>query len=233
MSTPPDRLEIEQTIAIAALASAIELHDVGTPGHNARVADLAVAIGHALQLDPLTLHVLGQSGLLHDLGKLGISDVILYKTKALSPTEQATMQQHPSLGLDVLDRIGSLDRVKQVIFSHHERLDGSGYPRHLVGNDIPLEARILAVADTYDAMISDRPYRASLGTAAALSLLAAERARTLDSDCVDALVAVVTKGSTRLLPSLAVLPFPPLERRHHLPSRRRQGGRRSVSIQNP
>ena len=92
MSTPPDRLEIEQTIAIAALASAIELHDVGTPGHNARVADLAVAIGHALQLDPLTLHVLGQSDSLRY--QLGISDVILSCSSGSPTPRQATHAAH-------------------------------------------------------------------------------------------------------------------------------------------
>jgi putative nucleotidyltransferase with HDIG domain len=207
MAFSPARLEIEQTIAIAALAAAIELHDVGTPGHNARVADLAVSIGRELKLDADALRVLAHAGLLHDLGKLGVSDTILYKSLPLTEIERMDIRRHPGLGLEVLDKIGGLEREKQIIFSHHERLDGSGYPRGLSAEDIPLETRILAVADTYDAMIADRPYRAGVGTPAALASILAERNRTLDARCVDALVAVVANNSILFLPSLASLPF--------------------------
>lgn len=225
MPFSPSRLEIEQTIAIAALAAAIELHDVGTPGHNARVADLAQAIGRELGLDMPTIRVLARAGLLHDLGKLGISDAILYKPDRLSSVEQMIMQRHPGLGLEVLDRIGGLEREKQVVFGHHERLDGSGYPRKLTAEFIPVEVRIVAVADTYDAMISDRPYRAGVGTPKAFEVIREEAGKALDSDCVQALISVVDKNTTLFLPSLPALPyFNPQG-----PERRQNGGNRRVT----
>jgi putative nucleotidyltransferase with HDIG domain len=238
MAVSPARLDIEQTIAIAALAAAIELHDVGTPGHNARVADLAVAIARELKLDKATVRVIGHAGLLHDLGKLGISDSILHKPLPLTAVETRVMERHPGLGLEVLDHIGGLEQVKQVVFSHHERLDGTGYPRHLGADQIPIEVRILAVADSYDAMISDRPYRAGIGTTSAFEIMREQRGRTLDADCVDALISVVDKNTTLFLPPLASLPFfnpDDGDRRTGLANRRWQGmpERRAADLSAP
>ena len=165
MSIPSYHLELETDVVVGALGAVIKLHDMMTYEHSERVASLAVAIGRELHLEPSALSVLAHASLLHDLGKLGISDTILLKPSSLTPPEWVIVRCHPGFGLEALDGIGSLEREKQVIFSHHERLDGSGYPRHLMADGISIEARIVAVADTYDALISDRPYRAGVDTA--------------------------------------------------------------------
>jgi HD-GYP domain-containing protein (c-di-GMP phosphodiesterase class II) len=187
------------------------------------VADLAVAIGEELQVDEETLSVLAHAGLLHDLGKLGISDRILHKPGALNAEEWAIMRQHPSLGLEVLERIGGLEGVKEVVWSHHERLDGSGYPRHLTEAAIPIAVRIIALADTYDSITSDRPYRTGVGTEAALAIIHTECEHTLDAECVAVLERVVKQDDNLYLPALAALPFFTDERRVGVTNRRWQG----------
>ncbi|MFN2465929.1 MAG: HD-GYP domain-containing protein [Candidatus Dormibacteria bacterium] len=102
---------------------------------------------------------MARAGLLHDIGKLHIPDSILLKPGPLSDEELMVMKQHPEMGLDILARLGKFDEEAEVVIAHHERIDGSGYPRGLKGDQIPLGARILAVADTYDVLVSDRPYR--------------------------------------------------------------------------
>jgi putative nucleotidyltransferase with HDIG domain len=140
--------ELEHVEAIAALAAATELKDPYTRGHTVRVAELAVAMGQQMNVGTQVLRVLARAGLLHDIGKLAIPDAILLKPGPLNAAEWAVMQTHPQLGLDMVARIGRLKRESEVLSAHHEKMDGTGYMQGLAGEAIPLESRIIAVADT-------------------------------------------------------------------------------------
>jgi HD-GYP domain-containing protein (c-di-GMP phosphodiesterase class II) len=180
--------ELEHVDTIAALAAAVEARDENTRGHNFRVAELAVQIGRAMELPNDTLRTLARAGLLHDVGKIGIPDSILSKPGALDPDEWTVIKRHPELGHAILDRVDKLRREAEIVIAHHERLDGSGYPRGLRGEQIPLEARILAVADTYDVLVSDRPYRKAFGRAHAVKILREECGTHLWEPAVRALL---------------------------------------------
>jgi HD-GYP domain-containing protein (c-di-GMP phosphodiesterase class II) len=180
--------ELEHVDTIAALAAAVEARDENTRGHNFRVAELAVQIGRAMELPNDTLRTLARAGLLHDVGKIGIPDSILSKPGALDPAEWTVIKRHPELGHAILERVDKLRREAEIVIAHHERLDGSGYPRGLRGDQIPLEARILAVADTYDVLVSDRPYRKAFGRAHAVKILREECGTHLWEPAVRALL---------------------------------------------
>jgi HD-GYP domain-containing protein (c-di-GMP phosphodiesterase class II) len=180
--------ELEHAETIAALASAVEARDENTKGHNLRVANLAVRIGRAMELPTDTLRTLARAGLLHDVGKIGIPDAILSKPGALDPDEWTVIKRHPALGHDILLRVPSLRKEADIVVAHHERLDGSGYPRGLRGDQIPLESRILAVADTYDVLVSDRPYRQAFDRTRALRILHEECGSHLWEPAVRALL---------------------------------------------
>ncbi len=148
--------------ALLALSKAIEARDPYTRGHSARVARIAYAVGVRLGCDEAQLSLLRLGGALHDVGKLAVSEAILSKPSPLTPDEIAEVRAHPEVGarLVALDR--SLRPALTGVLYHHERWDGDGYPMGTVGAETPYEARILAVADSFDAMTSDRPYRAAL-----------------------------------------------------------------------
>ena len=156
------QIELAHGETIAALAAATEAKDPYTKGHTIRVAEKAVALGQALRLPNEKLRILARAGLLHDIGKLGIPDSILLKPGPLSAEQFLVIKEHPRLGLEILERVGSLEREIQAIRGHHERMDGTGYPDGLSGDQIPIEARVLAVADVYDSLASDRAYRKAL-----------------------------------------------------------------------
>ena len=181
-------VELEHAESIAALAAAVEAKDENTRGHNTRVAELAVQIGRAMELPTDTLRTLARAGLLHDVGKIGIPDAILSKPGPLDASEWTVIKRHPELGRDILLRVPSLHREADIVIAHHERIDGSGYPRGLRGEEIPLEARILAVADTYDVLISDRPYRTAFGQEHAFRILREESGTHLWEPAVRALL---------------------------------------------
>ena len=191
----------EDVEVIGALSTAIELKDRSMRGHNQRVAQLSLAIGRQMGLPAADLRVVARAALLHDVGKLGIADSILSKPGALTAAEWEVMKRHPVMGLDVLARAGSLKREAQIIAAHHERVDGSGYPRGLVGDEIPLEARIIAVADSYDVITSGRPYRAARSAAEAAAVLSDEAGRHYYRPAVEALLAVLgrTPGPQQVL----------------------------------
>jgi len=144
---------------VMALAAAIEAKDSYTHGHSTKVMEYAVKIGIELELTEDELETVRYAGLLHDISKIGIKDVILTKQERLTSEEIEELQRHPEYGASIMERVEILKEIAPLTLYHHERFDGTGYPLGLKGDQIPLGARILAVADTYDAMIADRPYR--------------------------------------------------------------------------
>ena len=155
------QLQDTYLMTIEALAAAVEARDPYTHGHTRRVEDYALIMANALGCSEVEINALRRASVLHDIGKIGIEDAILRKQARLEPDEALRMQKHPVIGVDMLKGIDFLDPVLPLIRHHHERWDGNGYPDELRTDEIPLGARILAVADAVDAMTSDRPYRAA------------------------------------------------------------------------
>jgi HD-GYP domain-containing protein (c-di-GMP phosphodiesterase class II) len=153
------RLYVE---TVTALAEAVEKRDPYTGGHLHRVVAYSLLLGRELGLDSESLESLALGATLHDIGKIGVSDQVLLKPGKLTDEEAAAMRRHPEDGAEIVSRIESLAGILPIVRSHHERIDGKGYPDGSAGDAIPLAARIVAVADTYDAMTSSRPYRTAL-----------------------------------------------------------------------
>lgn len=166
-------------------------------GHNRRVAQLCVRIGRELAMTAAELRVLARSGLLHDVGKLGVPDAILGKGSSLDESEWTLVKTHPEMGLSIFGGGAQAKREVGAVLYHHERLDGSGYPYGLVGEAIPIEARIVAVADTYDALTSDRPYRKACSPWAARRVLLEEAVERLDPRVVGALLRALDSATLR------------------------------------
>jgi len=178
-------LELEQTYAatVRALATALELRDYGTGSHAERVTRLAFRLAREAAPGLIDDPELEYGFLLHDVGKIGIPDAILLKPGPLTRDERAEMEQHPYLGERIVARIPGLRGVsRQVIASHHERWDGTGYPRGQAGTEIPHAARIFALADAFDAMTNDRPYRAALPAPEALRRIRASAGTQFDPE---------------------------------------------------
>ncbi len=178
---------------IAALVAAVEVKDRDTQGHNRRVAQLCVQIGRQLGMTATELRVLARSGLLHDVGKLGVPDSILEKQGPLDESELAVMKTHPEIGVSILRRGGHFKRELLGVLYHHERMDGSGYPHGLAADAIPIEARIVAVADTYDVLTSDRAYRRACDGRQARRVVQFEAGSHLDRRVVAALMRVLDR----------------------------------------
>jgi putative nucleotidyltransferase with HDIG domain len=187
--------ELDHAETIAGLVAAIEARDENTKGHNMRVAELAVAIGRNLGLPTNRLRVLARAGMLHDVGKIGIPDAVLNKPGPLDAAEWVTIKRHPELGVEILHGLPTLQQESEIVAAHHERIDGSGYPRGLHGNEIPIEARIVAVADTYDVLISDRPYRKARTRQESITILREESGTRLDGSVVEALLQILGEAS--------------------------------------
>jgi PAS domain S-box-containing protein/putative nucleotidyltransferase with HDIG domain len=171
--------------AVDAIAAAAEARDPYTAGHQRRVAELSVAIAKEMGIPPGEIEGVRFAAKIHDIGKLRTPSEILNKTGELSRTEMSLLREHAQAGYDIVQGIDFPWPVADMILQHHERLDGSGYPNHLVGEQILLGARIIAVADIVDAMSSHRPYRPSRGVTAALRHIEHERGARLDVDVVD------------------------------------------------
>jgi putative nucleotidyltransferase with HDIG domain len=192
--------------AIRALVAALDARDPYTAGHSERVSLLSVAIGHAMALDQDDLDVLRLGALLHDIGKIGISDAILTKPDELTDEEYEAIKRHTLLGAQILRPIGFLAAHVPIVELHHERPDGAGYPHGLRGNDIPIHARIVHVADAFDAMTTARAYRAARTGTEVLAELWRHAGTDFDVPALQGLASVVARMDTATL--IAVDPVP-------------------------
>jgi len=173
-----------------AFAEVVDAKSHFTFRHSVGVTDVASEIGNAMGLNPVRKQLLHRAALLHDLGKLRVPNSILDKPGKLESTEWAIMQEHPALTTAILRRVKQFHELAYVAGAHHEKLDGSGYPDRLRAEDLPLEARILAVADIYGALVEDRPYRAGFSPEQALSIMKRDAPVKIDAECFDALSKV-------------------------------------------
>jgi HD-GYP domain-containing protein (c-di-GMP phosphodiesterase class II) len=148
---------------VKALAAAVDARDHYTCGHSQRVTKYALLGGSELSLPAEELEVIEYAGILHDIGKIGISDAILCKPSRLTDEEWLIMRQHPEIGAKILEGIPFLEKARELVLYHHERYDGKGYPEGLAGRGIPIGARLIAIADAFDTMTTDRAYRPALG----------------------------------------------------------------------
>jgi putative nucleotidyltransferase with HDIG domain len=180
--------------AAASLAKAVDARDAYTGSHSERVADLAARIALRLGVDREGVELTRLAASLHDLGKLAIPEEILRKPGPLSETERLVLERHPQIGFRMLESLG-VDPVADWVLRHHERWDGSGYPDGIGGEEIPLGARIIFVADAYDAMISDRVYRGRLTDDEAIAELARCSGTQFDPEIVVALADELGVGS--------------------------------------
>jgi len=171
---------------IEALTTALETRDPYTVGHQRRVAQLASAIAREMNISSAVATTVHMAGLVHDIGKISIPSEILTKPSRLRGTEMSLIKDHPQLGFEVLKGIQFPWPIAQIELQHHERMDGSGYPQGLSGKDIFLEARIIAVADVVEAMMSHRPYRPAVGIEAALDEISKNKGTLYDPEAVDA-----------------------------------------------
>jgi HD-GYP domain-containing protein (c-di-GMP phosphodiesterase class II) len=178
------RLELEEGVVMMmdAWARALELRDHGTGGHTQRVTDMALRLARLCLVPKAMLINIHRGALMHDVGKMGIPDDILLKDGNLTDAEQKVMRTHPTLAYNFLSPITILKDAINIPYCHHEKWDGSGYPRGLKGEGIPIEARIFSVVDVYDALTSDRPYRDAWEKGRALEHIRAERGASFDPD---------------------------------------------------
>lgn len=170
---------------IEALVRALEARDMYTKGHSDRVNQYSIAIAKGLGITDDALEEIHHGSLLHDIGKIGVYDRVLLKPQALNDEEFEVMQAHPQFGAEILKNVSAMQKIIPVILHHHERQDGSGYPLGLKGDEIPIGARIVQVADTWDAMTSDRPYRRRLPFEESMKRLKEAAGTQLDIECVN------------------------------------------------
>jgi putative nucleotidyltransferase with HDIG domain len=178
---------------IFALAIAIDAKDSRTHGHSVRVARYAAAISEELGLESQEIENILYAGLLHDIGKIGVSEQILHKPAVLNVEEWGVIKAHPVIGAKILEPIPSFQVLIPLVRHHHERYDGTGYPERLIGEAIPLGARILAVADAFEAMTSYRPYSHALCPAQAATLLIEGMGKQWDAKVVKAFLRVLER----------------------------------------
>jgi putative nucleotidyltransferase with HDIG domain len=210
-----ERLQRQHLSTIRALTSAIDARDPYTLGHSVRVGQLAVAIGREMDLPGDQLSHLEVGGYLHDIGKIGVRDAVLLKPGNLTPEERELIEQHPRIGLEILSPVELAPEVIQFVAGHHEKLDGSGYPRGAHSEQLSIIARIAAVADIYDALTTDRPYRPAMELRTTMDILRREvDAGHLDGKVVAALARVLPQWETRRTndPSLQGYRLPELQK---------------------
>lgn len=179
---------------IRALADALDAKCDYTAGHSLRVSRIACLIGKTLGLPSEDLRDIELGGILHDIGKIGVPESILWKPAQLTPDEREVMRKHPSISAQIIGELRGLRRAREYVRHHHEYFDGSGYPDGLKGENIPLGARIILVSDAYDAMTTDRPYRKAIGHDRAVKELAEMKGTQFDPTVVEALLKLVECG---------------------------------------
>ena len=203
------QLRVDTHEALASLVEVMELRDPYTAGHSRRVAALSRTIANRLGLTELEADAIEQAGRVHDIGKAGIDAVLLSKEENLTDGEWEQMRQHPALGANVVSRFAAYRTGARFVRHHHEAWDGSGYPDKLAGEQIPLGARIIAVADTFDALTSNRPYRDAMSIEAAIAILEDGAGRQWDSRVVAAATSFLREQHGEL-PSHRPAGYPPL-----------------------
>jgi len=178
---------------IRALAAAIDAKDPYTKGHSERVAEMSVALAQELNLPERDIENIEYTALLHDIGKIGIRDSILGKESSLTSQEFDKIKEHPIMGAKIIEPVDFLKTSYKAIYHHHERYNGKGYPDGVKGEDIPLMARIISVADAYDAMGSDRPYRKKLNKDKILKEVKDQSSKQFDPEVVKALISILDR----------------------------------------
>jgi putative nucleotidyltransferase with HDIG domain len=191
VSHSPDPVDRSTREMLEALTRTVDEASPWTGAHSKRVAGFAVQIGYALGMTPKDLDCLRYSALLHDIGKLGISASILEKPGKLSTRERQSVERHPQIGARILDPVTTFPELVPTVIQHHERFNGTGYPCGLIGDAICLGARILAVADVYDALASRRPYRTGRRQISAVEFIKKESGRKFDPKVVNVFLEVV------------------------------------------
>jgi Response regulator containing a CheY-like receiver domain and an HD-GYP domain len=172
-------------MTIAAWGKALEMRDIYTHGHTVRVTDLTLRLARAMRLSKSEFENIHRGALLHDIGKMGITDMVLLKQDVLTPEERKVMEMHPVIAHDMLSGIPFLADAINIPYCHHEKWDGTGYPRGLQGDEIPFEARLFSVADVYDALTSERPYRKSWSKERALEYIESESGKSFDPNALN------------------------------------------------
>ncbi len=218
-----NRIQYTYDETLEALAAALDLRDNETAGHSRRVTMYALEIARRLNYTEDQLKQLERGAYMHDIGKIGIPDLILLKPGKLTPEETAVMKTHVRIGYELMSRVAFLAAASQVVLAHQEAFDGSGYPQGLKGDEIPLGARIFAVADTLDAMMSDRPYRMGRPYADARAEIERESGRQFDPKVVEVFLNipeetwtnirsdVAKKSADKKYPAIQTLPLKGIE----------------------
>jgi HD-GYP domain-containing protein (c-di-GMP phosphodiesterase class II) len=181
--------------ALAALIAALDAREHQTEAHSRRVAELTCQTAQRLGMTGPALRTCAQAAALHDIGKIGVPDHVLLKPGPLTEVERGQIEHHAQQGYEILSAAPHLQAAAELVLAHHERFDGTGYPRGLAGDQIPLGARIFAVADVFDALTSDRPYRDAMSRAQAAQMIVEQRGRHFDPQVVDAFLDVIQTHS--------------------------------------
>ncbi len=200
--------ELQRTYAgtMHALSALLDARDASTQGHSQRVVQYTLAIAHALGItNREQLQIIHYGALLHDVGKIGVPDAVLRKPTTLTAEEWIEMRKHPEIGYQMLKNIDFLQKALPIVRYHHERWDGSGYPHGLTGAMIPLEARIFALADSFDALLSERPYKRGLTHEQAVARLVADRGTHFDPEVMDAFLQIAEEEWRRIRETVSVI----------------------------
>ena len=185
-----------RTSVICAMNQLLDLKDLNTGVHSTRLAEWAVRIGRDLGLDDDCLRDLEAAAILHDIGKIGVPDAILRKPAKLTDEEYAVIKKHPEYGWAVLRAVPGFERVSLFVLHHHEAFDGKGYPAGLRGDEIPIGSRIVSVMDSFDAMVSSRPYRKGLPLDEAIKRLEADTGKQFDPIVTPRFIALARDGAS-------------------------------------
>jgi putative nucleotidyltransferase with HDIG domain len=188
------RVEAEQVELVNAVIRALEARDSYTAGHTDRVAAISVRCGETLGMEPARLETVRMGALLHDVGKIGIRDAVLLKPERLTPEEFDIIKTHTTIGAQLLGDVEQFQCILPIVRGHHEKLDGTGYPDRLKGEQIILEVRVVSASDVLDAVTSTRPYRRGSNVEEAFEILDSAVGRHLDVECVGALKQMHREG---------------------------------------